>query len=296
VPATLRLASLSMTRVAPFEINGVLYPRSPVVIAVAHAGRHYPQGLIDMARVPIKALQGLEDRHADALIGTAAREGATTIVVSLARAAIDMNRDPREIDPAMVEDVRPGRALLQTQKVRGGLGLIPRRLASCGELWHRRLSEDELDRRIAEVHHPYHQAVADALEAARAVYGGAILIDCHSMPTLPARSGARPQIVLGDRFGKSASPAIIHDALEVLKRHDIPHGRNQPYAGGYTLERHGQPARGVHAVQIEFDRALYMGDDGEPVVEAVSRCSRLLADLSLTLGGRLGRDTLIAAE
>lgn len=293
------LASFLMTPDMPFQIAGALYPRSPVVIAVAHAGRDYPRELLDMARVPLAALRGLEDSFADALVGIAAGEGATTIAASIARAAIDLNRDPREIDPMMVDGLGDGRDLLSSQKVRGGLGLIPRRLATCGELWKHRLSAAEIDRRIARVHIPYHRAIADALAAAYAVYGAAVLIDCHSMPPLPPRSGSRARLILGDRFGKSAGRGVIDAAMTILAESGLPFGRNQPYAGGYTLERHGAPAANIHAVQIEFDRTLYMGAGAEPTREGAAACGRLLADLASELAGvvtRDNRDTAIAAE
>lgn len=280
----------------PFRTSGALYPRSPVVISVAHAGRDYPEALLDIARVPIDTLRVLEDSHVDALTTVAAAEGATTVIASVARAVIDLNRDPREIDRMMVDNIDGARVLIDTQKVRGGLGLIPRRLAGRGELWRRRLTMAEIDRRIDQIHAPFHRAVATALDAARATFGVAILIDCHSMPPLAARGAVQPRIILGDRFGKAAAPRAIQAALAVLARSGLGVGRNTPYAGGYTLDRHGDPAAHIHAIQIEYDRSLYLDEQGAHRAAGVALCGRILADLAADLAAEMTRYMPIAAE
>jgi N-formylglutamate amidohydrolase len=225
------------------------------VLAVPHAGRDYPPALQSAIRVPLSALKGLEDRCADALALEAWR-GETLFIAHRARAWIDLNRSEQERDPKLDD----GAGLLGvplSAKLRSGLGLVPRRVGNSGDIWSRRLSSAEVLARIDEDHRPYHDALADALAKARARYGVAVLVDIHSMPPL-ASFGEPPRLVIGDRLGKSAGARFvtrIEDAARILA---VPVASNVPYAGGHTLERHGRPRDGIHAIQLEFDRSFYL--------------------------------------
>jgi N-formylglutamate amidohydrolase len=239
-----------------FSQVGAVPPASPVVISVPHAGRDYPAALRQALRVPMAAVLPLEDRHVDA-VALAARTDQTTIVQTRARAWIDLNRGEDERDPRVDEGAVPRAPVNQSAKLRSGLGLVPRRASGASDLWGRRFAGDDVARRIAEDHRPYHAAVSAALAAARARFGVAILLDVHSMPPLgPPDSAAR--IVLGDRFGHSADPRFVArlEAEGVAAGHAT--ARNVPYAGGHILARHADPARDIHAIQLEFDRSLYL--------------------------------------
>lgn len=260
-------------------------PASPVVIAVPHAGRDYPAAVVARARVPLATLERLEDRYADRLAGPAADGGAAAIVARTARAVIDLNRDPRELDPASVE----GPCTLPTRpsaRTRAGLGLIPRRLAREGELWRTRPDCAEVAARIATVHRPYHRCIADALEAAAARHGGAILIDCHSMPPLPGPDA--PTIVFGTLAGRACAPHLVARAVAVAAACGLSSAVDVPYAGGYTLEAHGRPALDRYALQVEVDRAAYLTPDLQrPDPDAVARIGSFLARLADALAEAL---------
>lgn len=280
-----------------FCVMGPDVPQSPLLLAVPHAGRIYPLELIEQARVPLERLRALEDRHADALVEQAVAEGATAIVARIARAAIDLNRDPREIDPAMIEETVSADQLLLSGKVRAGLGLFPRRLPACGELWRKRMPLEETRRRIAAAHEPYHRAIAERLEAIRQIFGVAILIDCHSMPPLPVRHAGGPvRIVIGDRFGAGASAAVVDVAMAVIEGAGLRVARNHPYAGGYTIDRHGRPRRDVHAIQIEFDRSLYLDAALDIPVANIGACGSLLAMIAARLNNLFDTCLPVAAE
>lgn len=280
-----------------FSLLGPETPQSPVLLAVPHAGRIYPDDVLVRARVPMARLRALEDRFADRLITQALNEGATAIVARIARAAIDLNRDPREIDPVMIDEDMSAEALLPTGKVRAGLGLFPRRLPSCGELWRGRMSRADAMRLVAEAHEPYHRAIAARIEATRAIFGVAVLIDCHSMPPLPVRQPGGPvRIVVGDRFGATSSAALVDLTMALIEGVGLRVARNHPYAGGYTLDRHGRPRRNVHAIQIEYDRSLYLDAALDKPTANLDECSRLLAMIVAQLGSMLVPALPIAAE
>jgi N-formylglutamate amidohydrolase len=243
----------------PFTVFGASPPSSPVILSVPHAGRIYPEAFAQLARVPAERLRALEDRYADRLIGKAVRHGIPAIVQNVARAWIDLNRSEREFDPALIAGVLPVQPL-GSAKVRGGLGVIPRRIASAGDIWRGALSAAHFEDRLNRYHRPYHAALAEMIDAAVARFGVAILIDIHSMPALSGScdAAAPPRIVVGDLFGRSAANRFAEAAVESLARSGEGVALNTPYAGGHILDRHGRPERGVHALQIEFDRTLYL--------------------------------------
>jgi N-formylglutamate amidohydrolase len=213
-----------------FDIIGSLdAPASPVVLSVPHAGRDYPLALRAALRVPLEALVVLEDRHVDAV------------------ARAESERDPR-IDEGASASGRP----IDSAKLRSGLGLVPRRGGRAGDLWRRRLTDAEVVARIRADHRPYHAALAQALAAARRRFGIAVLLDVHSMP--PGHS----DIVFGDRFGRAAAARFVHRIEAEAEAAGFAHALNTPYSGGHILDRHGDPARGIHAIQIEWSRALYL--------------------------------------
>lgn len=241
---------------ASFVVSGPAIPESPIILSVPHAGREYPDALLKMSRVPIENLESLEDRHADALVADAAKQGFTTIIAQRARAWIDLNRHEREVDPDMIEPRLRDNGLIRSSKVIGGLGLIPRRLRDNGELWTGRITADALRRRIEADHTPYHHALRNVLRAARARFGIAILLDVHSMPPL-----GDAQIVIGDRFGQSAAGAFSAIVRETSREGGFSTADNAPYAGGHILTAHGLPRRDIHAIQIEIGRDLYLRDN-----------------------------------
>ncbi len=228
-----------------------------LVIAVPHAGRYYPPEILEAARLPLAALETIEDRYADLLVTDAVAAGAVAVVARMARAYVDLNRDERELDPRLLSDSPGPGDIILSPKVSGGLGVIPSRIAAGGTIWKRPLSPAEVEARMAAVHRPYHAAIAAALDEAQAIHGTAILIDCHSMPALAGR-GVAPQLVVGDRHGRSAGPRLAEIATETARHAGLIVARNHPYAGGHTLDRHGRPRAGRHAIQIEIERSLYL--------------------------------------
>ncbi|MCW3836381.1 N-formylglutamate amidohydrolase [Sphingomonas canadensis] len=236
-----------------FLRHGPSEPQSPVVVSVPHAGRDYPLPLRAALQLPLEALRPLEDRHADAIALEAVR-GETLFIAGRARAWIDLNRAENERDPR-IDDGASLSGQPQSSKIRSGLGLVPRRAGAAGDFLRRRLSDEEVRARIAADHRPYHEAVAAALAAARARFGVAVLLDVHSMPPL---GHGRARIVLGDRFGKSASARFMGRIEGAARAHGLACAANAPYSGGHILNRHGDPRRGIHAIQIEFCRALYL--------------------------------------
>lgn len=238
-----------------FRLTGQLDGGSAILLASPHSGTALPAGFRRTCRLPAGALRRLEDAHVGRLLAPAAQLGIPLLEATHARAAIDLNRAEDEIDTGMFE---PGLALpaTRTDRVRHGYGLFPRIAGADLRIHDSRLSAPLADRWIATLHRPWHGAIARGLAAAHARHGHALLLDTHSMPTL---EGAGPAtLVLGDRHGRSAAPMLVDWLHAAFEAAGLRVARNRPYAGAHTLDRHGRPAAGVHAVQLEFDRALYM--------------------------------------
>ena len=228
----------------------------PVVLSVPHAGRDYTPAHRASLRPPVERIVPLEDRLVDEV--ARGQAGVPALIAKLPRAWIDLNRHEGEIDPGLVEGAIASRLML-TPKVRSGLGLIPRRLAGVGEIWRGRLDLAEVEGRIATAHRPYHAALKQLLDRAIARHGVAILVDLHSMPPLPHQNGqAGPQVVIGNRFGHAAAPWVSARVAGTCARSGLAWRENSPYPGGHIVERHGAPVRGIHAVQLEIDRSLYL--------------------------------------
>lgn len=244
-----------MTPSPSFVRHGPPEPVTPVVLSVPHAGRDYPLALRSSVQVPLPALRVLEDRYAD-LLALDARRTETLFVAQRPRAWIDLNRAEHERDPRL-DDGAGAHGQPLSAKLRSGLGLVPRRAGNSGDIWRRRLSDDDVRGRIAADHRPYHAAVAEALAAARARFGIAVLLDVHSMPPL-GPADRSPRLVLGDRFGKSAGARFLGRIEAVARAHRVAAAANAPYSGGHILDRHGDPRGGIHAIQLEFDRTLYL--------------------------------------
>ena len=236
----------------------------PVLIAVPHAGRSYPPALLAQMRDAARAGLKLEDRYVDLLARAVAREtGAGLLLAHAPRAMIDLNRAPEEMDWDMLADGDGGDPRQSTaRRARGGLGLVPRRLPGLGEIWKRRMTRAELDARLAEVHAPYHAALSGELRTLKARWGAALLIDLHSMPPLGPKRGsqASADLVVGDRFGSSCNGALCAAAFDHFAAAGRRAAHNRPYAGGYVLDRHAAPARGVHGLQVEICRAVYLDE------------------------------------
>ena len=263
---------------AAFEIFRASGPAAPLVFASPHSGRIYPPGMMAASRLGAEAIRRSEDVWVDQLIAGATDFGACVIAARLARVYLDVNREAWELDPAMFSDELPPYARARTARVAAGLGAIARIVAEGEEVYARKLTFAEARTRVEAVHHPYHAALGDLVKASVEAHGMAILLDWHSMPSAAARlaGGGVCDVVLGDRFGGACAPAVARIVERELKALGYAVSRNTPYAGGYTTEHYGRPARGVHALQIEVNRALYVD---EATLAPTAGFARLKGDL-----------------
>lgn len=252
---------------SPIEIIRPSRGSVPVILSSPHSGQIYPPCLLRDVRLNLNQLRKLEDAFVDRLFDTAPKLGAPLLHARFARAFVDANREAYELDADLFDEPLPAHANPHSAKAKAGLGTIPTMLAG-QTIYRTRLSLDEAERRIRLAYWPYHHALQQLLDEGRSQFGQVLLLDCHSMPSFSAHGNLAKgngsgmiDIALGDRFGSSCSPAIIRHAEAFLESRDLRVTRNRPYAGGYITAQYGQPEIGVHALQIEIRRGLYM-DEG----------------------------------
>jgi N-formylglutamate amidohydrolase len=263
----------------------------PVLLSVPHSGRDYPEWLVALASAGKASLTVLEDPWVDRLVWRALQRGCGAVIARAPRAAIDCNRAEDEVDPSIVEGARRGRV---SARARGGLGIVPTRTQQHGYLWRRAISPKHLDERLAQAHRPYHSAIEAQLALLVERFGCALLLDCHSMP--PPPDGVAP-IVFGDCRGRTADGWISAEAIAVAHRSGFEAGLNDPFAGGHVIERHAQPGRGVHALQLEIDRRCYLDGKLAKPSRGFDQVAALIETLAVELGEALiGRQYATAAE
>lgn len=243
----------------PFQLFLPDRPEAGVVFASPHSGRDYPADLLRRTTLDALRLRSSEDAFVDLLLRSAPGFGAPLIAGRVPRAFVDLNRGADELDPALIEGVRPR---LLNPRVAAGLGVIPRVVSGGRAIYSGKIPLAEAEARIAGYWRPYHDRLAALMEAAMRRFGQAVLIDMHSMPheALDGLGPDRPEVVLGDRYGTSAAPGVIAQIEAAFLAEGFRVRRNAPFAGAYVTQTYGCPARNCHAVQIEIDRALYMDE------------------------------------
>lgn len=233
----------------------------PFVLNSPHSGRFYPPRFLAMSRLDAAQIRRSEDCFVDELFAGAASLGVPLLKANFPRAYLDVNREPFELDPRMFSGTLPAFANSRSPRVAGGLGTVPKLVGEGLDIYRARLPVSEALDRIEHFYKPYHEALKGLLMRTHRAFGHAVLVDCHSMPA-NVRSGEnrRPDFIIGDRFGTSASPMLTDTAMRLLASMGYHVVHNKPYAGGFITEHYGRPAHDLHAIQIEVNRGLYMNE------------------------------------
>lgn len=279
------LARIRARAARPVEVIAPARQKAPLVFASPHSGSDYPPDFVAGSALDRLTLRQSEDSFVDELFAAAPAHGAPLVRALFPRAFVDPNREPFELDPAMFADPLPGYANAQSSRVAAGLGTIAKVVASGREIYRAKLRFAEAMRRIETCYRPYHAALQASIDRTREAFGFCILIDCHSMPSVggprdPDAGRNRADFVLGDAFGRSCDASVtatVEAALRSLGRVVV---RNKPFAGGYTVRHYGRPAEGVHALQIEINRALYMD---ERRIERAAGIERLTGQMTAVI-------------
>ncbi|MCC6649211.1 MAG: N-formylglutamate amidohydrolase [Polyangiaceae bacterium] len=240
----------------PFELVRPAAGRAPVVVEVPHAGLLVDAEAASTLVAPARSLARDADLFVDELVSHLPAVGVTLLVARASRYLIDLNRGPADVDAAMVVGGRG---------TGGGHGLVWTRTSDGAPALDAPLPRSELDRRVAQYHAPYHAALAETLDELRREHGHVVLLCAHSMPSdgvgVDGRVRARADVVPGSRGRTSADTRLLDAVDAVCGELNLSVRHDDPYRGGYSTTHYGRPKAGVHAVQIEVARRLYMNED-----------------------------------
>ena len=246
----------------PFEVLEPADWRAPIIFNSPHSGSVYPYDFLNASRIDLPTLRRSEDSFMDELITDLSGRGFPTVRVNFPRSYVDVNREPYELDPRMFSGRLPSFANTRSMRVAGGLGTIPRVVGDGQEIYRERLSVDDALSRIEAFYKPYHRALRRLINKVHQAFGTVVVVDCHSMPSIGVSRDEprRPDVVIGDRYGTSCAPLLPDTVENTMSRLGYSVGRNKPYAGGFITEHYGNPAAGLHAIQLELNRAIYMDE------------------------------------
>jgi N-formylglutamate amidohydrolase len=259
---------------------------APIVFNSAHSGRDYPERFLAMTRLDHLSIRQSEDAFVDELLARAPHLGTPMLRAHFPRAYLDVNREPWELDPQMFVEPLSDRFNTSSPRVAAGLGTIARVVAENKPIYRDRLTLADAGMRIEGIYIPYHATLQRLLTEAASAYGVAVLVDCHSMPRI-ARTGDRlaPDVVLGDRYGTTCSGALVDLVEMVFAGAGLRVARNRPYAGGFIARTYGRPQHGIHALQIEISRHLYMNETTLEKNDGFNAIRQLMERLTLALIG-----------
>ncbi len=270
----------------PFDVLLPDQVRLPIVLNSPHSGRNYPSEFLAASALDSLSIRRSEDSFVDELFEGAVSQGAPLLRAHFPRAYLDVNREPFELDPTMFDGSLPPHVNTTSLRVSGGLGTIAKIVGDGSEIYRTKLTFADASERIETLYKPYHAKLRGLLSQAHKAHKCAVLIDCHSMPSIGGvmdqDPGAdRPDVVLGDRYGTACAPVLMHTAEQTLRSLGYKVTRNNPYAGGFNTEQYGRPAQGWHALQIELNRSLYMD---EQTVERRDGLARVREHMSTLIG------------
>jgi N-formylglutamate amidohydrolase len=256
---------------------------TPLVVEIPHAGLYVDGPALATLAAPARSIGRDADLYVDEIYADAPARGATLITASVSRYLVDLNRSEQDVDPETVEGAPVGS--------RATRGIVWRLTSDGGRVLERPLVRAELERRLDAYYRPYHRALARAIEHKRSKFGFAIVLAAHSMPSVGRAGHGDPQamradVVPGTRGRTSAAAAFI-DAVDAHARAaKLSVSHDDPYQGGFTTQFYGKPERGVHVVQLELARRLYMDEAALARGPGWTRMRAWCADLVTLLGSK----------
>ncbi|AJE80470.1 putative hydrolase [Streptomyces albus] len=243
---------------APFHIVGDK-TTSPLVLDVSRSGTSYPPDFQPTA--PFPALHRKIAPYVERVVLPSTAEGATVLRAQFPPSFVDPNRPIDDIDPELLDGQWPTPTNPLAGSLRSGSGLVHSLGTDYTPLYDRKLPVAEVQQRISRYYTPYHSTLSALLAERRHVFGRAFQLSCHSMSSIGPRDGVkRPQICLGDLNGESAAPEYGETVAKVFRDRGYEVSLNKPFPGNELLRRHASPATGIHSLQVELRRDLYLDE------------------------------------
>ena len=245
----------------PFVVRPDTSMEVPVVVSSPHSGRRIPESTLSSYALDPRGLLRDGDLYVDELYRGAVEAGATLVTTPWSRFLVDLNRMEHDVSPVGVE----GAPVLQGEGLYGDRGVIWAVTTRGEQIYRKPLEREVYEYRLQQYYRPYHQVLRDELHRLREKFGFVVLLDAHSMPSRATRLHAdpgrkRPDIIPGDLHGRSCAGSLSMLTQRFWQDIGFTVAMNYPYAGGAITRMYGEPRNGVHAIQVELNRRLYMNE------------------------------------
>lgn len=258
---------------------------APVVFDIPRSGAEYPRAFRTTA--PFADVQRSISMYVEEVYGGVPSAGATWLYACFPNVFIDANRHELDIDPDAIdgtwpEELKPG------AKTKLGIGLIPMVCAGTTQLYAGKLSVAEVKSRLDDYYWPYHNELARLLRLAHERHGIALHMSCHSMPAIaqanmPDAGQRRSEFDLGDRHGTTCGAEVVDLVGSVLRGFGYNVTNNKHFVGAESVRKHGNPAGGIHSLQIEMNRSLYMDESARTRIARLAEVRSHLTELARQL-------------
>ncbi len=234
----------------------------PIIITSPHSGCDYPQDFLDASCLDTHEIRRSEDMFVAELFADAPQLGVPLLAARYPRAYVDLNRAPYELEQALFNEPLPAHIGTPSLRATAGLGTVPRLVAENTPIYNHKLSFDEANQRIETIYKPFHQKLTSHLEGVQSTHGFAVLLDAHSMPSQASRLAHKKEtdFILGNRHGRACDTQLTEWVTDFLSQCGWRIAHNKPYAGGYITEQYSARTNGLHALQIEINRTIYMDE------------------------------------
>lgn len=253
---------------------------SPFLFSFPHSGHNYPQDFIAASRLDAIDLRSSEDAFVDQLFTQTSHQGGNKLSALFPRAFVDVNRLANDLDPALFIEPLNDDANIYSPLIRAGLGVIPRVVAHQQNIYHGKISFTQGQTRLNAHYHPYHNLLETLTTSAQIRYGFSLLIDCHSMPSSFSKNQPAPDFIIGDLHGHSCNRYVSETIYKYLDFCGFSVRLNQPYAGGAITRKYQAVQLGLHSVQIEINRGLYMDETRIQKTQDFDQIENMLRGLS----------------
>jgi len=245
---------------AAFIVCSPTGKETPLIVEIPHAGLGVPPHFLPDLLAPARAMGRDADLYVDELYAEAPSRGASVLLARTSRYVVDLNRDESDVDAQSVA-AAPGADAPSKHSPRG---VIWRVTTEGDRAIAAPLRREAFEERLREVHRPYHAQLAELIRRKKERFGLAVVLAAHSMPSqaVSPSNGGRPRadVVPGSQ-GRTSAHARFIDGVEAHARQaNLSVSHDDPYRGGFTTRHYGQPDAGVHVVQVELARRLYMDE------------------------------------
>jgi N-formylglutamate amidohydrolase len=236
-------------------------PDNPILITVPHAGNIYPDLFIKNLKINLCEVRRIEDYQSNKILDQIDEQMADIIIAQCSRAVVDLNRSRNAIDHSMFTQVFEHEPVSEKQMIKYGLGVFPNKIFG-KTILKSPLPFSYATHMLENYYDPFHKSLYKQIMYLNNTFGFCYHIDLHTMPSKALLNFKKePDIVLGDNFGKSCSIGLINYFQNVFQENGFTVEVNNPYAGGFITRNYGNPSQGVHTIQIEINRKIYMDEN-----------------------------------